>query len=208
VREVAWWAIPGFVVAGPAALLSESAGIRLPVIAWLVSAPVIGFLLHQATRCSFEARGNGFRSRKRAALAAIIELGGLSDRRDAGDIAYQTYEVVFYQRPDWQAVRDHLHRCWFYVLWFWTITLASALGSVTAAVAWAAGAPKSLALLCLIASPAIGWVLWKKGCQTHAALELFDRGLVVAHWPRYEEVMRTLLAPQPETARRTGFRSV
>ncbi|MBI4516805.1 MAG: hypothetical protein HY699_13420 [Deltaproteobacteria bacterium] len=192
-REVAWWCLPGLAVIGPLALLLQPAAITAPWPVWLIASAVLGVLLHQSVRSWFEAQGNGFRSPHRAALAAIIERGQLEQRQDRGDLAYQVYELVFYEQSEWQPVRDHLHRCWFYVLWFWTIALGCALGAGLSLLALLCGARPLLALLYLAALPPLAVILRRKGGQTHAALELFDRALVLTHWPLYETKLGALL---------------
>ena len=184
------WALPGLVLSAPLDLLLGSASPHWPV--WLLTAPVVGFVLHQSVRMWFEGKDNGFRSRHRGALAAIIERGGLAHRTDCGDLAYQAYEVVFYQRPDWQAAREHLHRCWDIIFLCWSMALAGAVGAALGVAAL--GQRPGRALLYVIALAAAALALRRKGQQTLAALHLFDRALVLAHWPLYDAVLRAICA--------------
>ncbi len=193
-RELIRWTLPGLVVAGPLHLLLGGWQLAPPWLVWVAAAPVIGFVLQQGVRCRFEAQGNGFRSPYRGALAVIIERGNLAQRADRGDVAYQVYEVVFYQRPDWQAARDHAHRCWDIIFLCWSTSLACSVGAIVSLLAlWSHPGPAVLYLLVLSAA---GLMLRRKGQQTHAALELFDRGLVVSNWPLYESVLRTIATPR------------
>jgi len=43
-------------------------------------------------------------------------------------------------------------------------------------------------------------ILRHKGMQTHAAFELFDQALVLAHWPLYEAALQAICPPAPETS--------
>ncbi|MBI3785490.1 MAG: hypothetical protein HY270_19025 [Deltaproteobacteria bacterium] len=189
-REYLLWSVPGLMLAGPLQILL---GPAMPWPAWLLAAPTIGFALHQGVRWQFEHSGNGFRNPRRGALAAIIERGDLSRRADCGDLAYQVYEIVFYQRPEWEAIRGHAHRCWEWIFLFRSTALGAALGSVFAALAVVASW-KFVSLLLLLALPATAYVLAQKARQTESALQLFDRSLVLAHWPMYEAVLRELEA--------------
>jgi hypothetical protein len=189
--------VAGLIVAGPLALLLAAWRVDAPWGVWVLFAPVAGLLLHQAVRWRFEAAGNGFRNPKRGSLAAIIESGHLAGRYDAGDLAYQAYEIVFYVQTEWREVRDHLHRCWFYVLWFRTIALACWLGSGIGAMALLSGGRAVPALLYLVVLPLFAVVLFRKGEQTLAALHLFDRALVLTHWPLYEKALSDLVPPAP-----------
>jgi len=187
VRELLWWALPGVMIAGPLRLLFTNGSEAPPWWSLLAIAPAVGFVLHQTVRSFFEARDNGFRSPHRGGLDVIIERGNLTPRADRGDIAYQVYEIVFYQRPDWQAARDHAHRCWEYIFLFRGTALGCLIGSGMGVLA--AHRHFGLALLYLLALLPSAYVLWKKAEQTRAALDLFDRGLVLAHWPLYAAVL-------------------
>ena len=182
------WALPGLVLAAPLDLLLGTGAPSWPV--WLVAAPVLGFVLHQSVRTWFEGRDNGFRSRHRGALVVIIERGHLETRPDCADLAYQAYEVVFYQRSDWQPVRDHLHRCWEIVFLCWSMALAAAAGSALSVLT--VGQHPGRALLYGFAQLTAAVVLWRKGQQTFDTLQLFDRGLVLAHWSLYEAALQAL----------------
>lgn len=195
-RDVAWWAVPGLIVAGPLGLFLHAWQVDVPLGAWLAFAPVAGLLMHQAVRWRFETDGNGFRNPQRGSLAAIIERGNLGDRVDRGDIAYQVYELVFYEQGDWGPIRDHLHRCWHCVFWFRTIALAGWIGAGFAALALLSGGRPVLTLLYLVALPLFALVLHRKGEQTLVALHLFDRALVLTHWRLYDEALRNL-TPTP-----------
>lgn len=191
-RDLTWWALPGLIIVGPLALLLHAWPIGAACAVGLLSAPVIGLLLHQAVRWRFEADGNGFRSPQRAALAAIIERGNLGNRADAGDVAYQIYELVFYEQPNWGPIRDHLHRCWHYVFWFRTIAVACAIGAgISLLAVFGSGRPLIAALLAF-ALPAFSAILYRKAEQTLAALHLFDRGLILTNWPLYEQKLASL----------------
>ena len=191
-RDVAWWALPGLIVAGPLHLFLQAWQVAPPWGVWLLFAPPVGFALHQTVRWRFEAVANGFRNPARAALAAIIERGDIDQRHNAGDLAYQVYELVFYEQRDWGPIRDHLHRSWHYVFWFRTIALACAIGAALGALALVSGAGWLLALLYLIVLSAFANVLRRKAEQTLAALHLFDRGLVLGNWPLYHAKLATL----------------
>jgi hypothetical protein len=176
-------------IAGPLQLL---AGAALPWPAWLLIAPAIGFVLNQTVRWRFERSGNGFRNPQRGALAVIIERGGLANRADRGDVAYQVYEIVFYQRPDWEAIRGHAHRCWEWIFLFQSTALGAAIATGFSLVAVAASEQRLMAALLLAALPAAAFVLRSKARETEAALQLFDRATVLAHWPLYEQVLRSI----------------
>ncbi|HVN85479.1 MAG TPA: hypothetical protein VMW17_11595 [Candidatus Binatia bacterium] len=191
-RDLTWWALPGFIVAAPLALFLCAWHIELPWGVWLLFGPIAGLLLHQCVRWRFEADGNGFRNPRRGSLAAIIDRGRLADHRDAGDLAYQVYEFVFYDQHDWGPIRDHLHRCWHYVFWFRTIAVAGAIGAGFATLALVSGASALVALLMLIALPTFAFMLRQKAEQTLAALHLFDRALVLNHWPLYQAALARL----------------
>jgi len=111
---------------------------------------VLGFTIQQAVRSRFEAGEKGYRSPQRAALAEIIARGNLTARRDCGDVAYQVYEVVFYQRPDWQAARDHEHRARDSHFLCWSAAAASAAGAVLSLLGFAThpGWPRSISWCC------------------------------------------------------------
>ncbi|MBI1818290.1 MAG: hypothetical protein HYR72_25195 [Deltaproteobacteria bacterium] len=191
-RDLAWWTLPGLIVAAPLALFLHAWHIEPSVGVWLPLAPVVGLLLHQSVRWRFEGDGNGFRNPQRASLAAIIERGNLTGRSNAGDVAYQVYELVFYEQAHWGAIRDHLHRCWHYVFWFRTIALACAIGAGFALLALLSGGAALMAMLLLLALPVFGVLLHQKAEQTLAALHLFDRGLVTANWTLYEQKLESL----------------
>ena len=188
--ELVRWTVPGLVLAGPLHLFLNRCGVTplWPVL--LVAALPLGFVLHQIVRWRFETRDNGFRSPRRAALALIIERGNLGPRRERGDIAYQVYETVFYQRPEWQPIRDHAHRCHDHRFLSRSVALACAAGTVLSLLGL--GAHPSLAVLYLFALPPIGLVVRTKSQQTLDALELFDRALVLNHWPLYEAALRAI----------------
>jgi hypothetical protein len=186
-RDLAWWTLPGLIVAAPLGLFLRAWHIELSWGVWLLSAPIAGLLLHQSVRWRFEGDGNGFRNPQRASLATIIERGNLASRPNAGDIAYQAYELVFYEQAHWGAIRDHLHRCWHYVFWFRTIALACVIGAGFALLALLSGAAALMAVLLMLALPTFGIILHQKAEQTLAALHLFDRGLVTSNWPLYEQ---------------------
>ena len=191
VRQLVSWSLPGLVMAGPLALLLERWQVAPPWPVWIAAAVTLGFVLHQMVRCAFEARGNGFRNPHRAALAVIIERGNLTRHPYRGDIAYQVYEVVFYQRAEWQALRDHAHRCWDYTFLCWSMGLAGMMGAIISATALVSAPGFSLLYVC--GYPPGALILWYKGQQIRAALDVFDRGIVLAHWSAYEEVLRSLL---------------
>ena len=187
-RDLVRWALPGLVLVAPLSWLLGAGAPPWPL--WLAAAPVLGFVLHQSVRTGWEGRENGFRNRRRPALALIIERGNLSQRADSGDLAYQVYEVVFYQRADWQAARDHAHRCWDVVFLCWSMSFAAAVGGGLSVLALP---QRPLLAVCylLAALPAM-FILRRKGWQTYDALQLFDRALVLAHWPLYEAALRAM----------------
>lgn len=191
-RDLAWWSLPGLIIAEPLALFLRGWNIAAPLMVWFLFALVAGFLLHQSVRWRFESDHNGFRSPQRPALLPIIERGGLAGQVDAGDVAYQVYENVFYGRSDWEAIRGHLHRCWHYVFWFRTISWACRLAAVFALLALLSGGSGLLAMLLLLALPIFGIILHQKAEQTLAALHLFDHGLVLSNWPLYEAALQHL----------------
>jgi len=160
--------------------------------AWLLIAPAVGVVLQQTVRWRFESNDSGFRSPRRAALAAIIERGGLAGRVDCGDLAYQVYEIVFYQSPEWEAIRGHAHRCWEWTFLFQSMALGAMFGSLFAAFAALASPHFLIAILLLLTLPVAAVVLLQKAQQTESSLQLFDRGLVHAHWPLYEAVLMRL----------------
>ncbi len=192
--ELLRWAVPGLIVAGPLHLFLTRWGVAPLWVVSLVAALPLGLVLQQIVRWRFEAHDNGFRSPRRAALAVIIERGNLGDRPERGDLAYQVYEYVFYQQPDWQAARDHEHRCRDYTFLNWSVALACAAGTVLSLLG--IGAQPLLGGLYLLALPPVGLVLRTKGQQILDALELFDRALVLANWPLYEAALRTICAPE------------
>jgi len=192
VRDPVRWALPGFVLAGPLHLFLVRCHVAVPWPLWFVIAPVTGFIVIQIVRWHFEGRDNGFRSPRRASLQAIIECGNLGHRPDAGDIAYQVYEVVFYQRPDWQALRDHGHRCREHTFLCRGMAVACATGVVLSLLG--SGTLPALAILYVLTLPPIGLVIHAKGRQTLAAFELFDRGVVMTHWPLYEATLKAIVA--------------
>ncbi|HUI24524.1 MAG TPA: hypothetical protein VL403_00455 [Candidatus Kryptonia bacterium] len=191
-RDLTWWALPGLIVAGPLSIFLRAWHVEASWGTWLLFAPVAGFLLHQTVRWRFEAAANGFRSSERPALATIIERGNLGRGDDAGDFAYQVYELVFYEQRDWGPIRDHLHRCWHYVFWFRTISLACLIGGPIGVLALLSGAGRLIPLLYVAGLLAFASVLRQKAEQTLAALHLFDRGLVLSHWPLYQAKLTAL----------------
>jgi len=196
VREVARWAVPGFLLAGPLHLFLDRLHAAPSWPLWLVAAPVLGFAIQQAVRSRFEAGEQGYRSPRRAALAEIIARGNLEQRRDCGDIAYQVYEVVFYQRPDWRAARDHEHRARDSHFLCWSAAAASAAGAALSLLGF--GAHPALATLYFVGLAPAAVMLRRKGQQTLDALELFDRALVATNWSDFDAVLRAI------TARQTG----
>lgn len=196
-RELLRWGVPGLVLAGPLDLFLKRCGVAPPWPVLLIAAVPIGFVLQQIVRWHFEARDNGHRSPQRAALAVIIERGHLAQRSDCGDLAYQVYESVFYQRPEWQAIRDHAHRCHEHRFLSRSIALACAAGTLLSLLGM--GAQPCLAVLYLLALPPVGMVLCRKGQQTIEALELFDRAVVLANWPLYDAALRAIIGDVSRT---------
>jgi len=188
--ELVRWMVPGLVLVAPLHLLLTRCGVTPPWPLLASAALPFGFVLHQIVRWRFEAHDNGFRSPQRAALALIIKRGNLSQRLDRGDLAYQIYETVFYQRPEWQAIRDHAHRCQDQRFLSSSVALACAAGTVLSLLG--VGAQPSLALLYLLILPPIGLVVRAKSRQTVTALELFDRALVLNNWPLYEAALQLI----------------
>ena len=194
-NELLRWGVPGLILAGPLHLLLGCCGMAPFWAVSLVAALPLGCVLHQSVRWRFEARDNGFRSPQRAALDVIIERGNLGRRPDRGDLAYQVYETVFYQRPEWQAIRDHAHRCHDHRFLNQSTALACALGTLLSLLAL--GTRPGAALLYLLALPVAGFILGAKSRQTFEALELFDRALVLSHWPLYEAALQTITGTGP-----------
>ena len=195
--EVLRWGVPGLVLAGPLHLLLTRCGVAPPWPVLLIAALPIGFVVQQIVRWQFEARDNGHRSPQRAALALIIERGHLAQHTDRGDIAYQVYESVFYQRPEWQAIRDHAHRCHEHCFLNSSVALACATGTVLSLLSMSAR--PWLAVLYLLALPPVGFVLRVKSRQTLEALELFDRAVVLANWPLYDAALEAIVESGTES---------
>ena len=192
------WCVPGLVFAGPLHLFLARCGAAPHRGISLVAALPLGCVLQQCVRWRFEARDHGFRSPRRAALAVIIERGKLGQRHDRGDLAYQVYETVFYQRPDWQAARDHAHRC--HDIRFLNQSIALACGLGTLLSLFAVGVQPVTALLYLVTLPAAGIVVHAKSRQTFDALELFDRALVLSHWSLYAAALDAIASHSARTA--------
>ena len=188
--ELLRWTIPGLVLAGPLHLFLARwhAAPRLAV--WLLAAPAIGFVLQQLVRLRFEVGQQGYRRPQRAALAEIISRGNLGARTDRGDLAYQAYEIVLYQRPELRAACDHEHRARDAHFLCWSTAVACTAGTVLALLA--CGAAPAVAVLYLLALPLAAVVLYRKGKETLDALETFDRGLICANWPLYEAALQAV----------------
>lgn len=187
-RLVEWFVI-GLIPALPAALCTSETS-------WLptaLAAMPVGFLFQQLARYRLEVSQRAFDGLQRPALALLreqLELGRESD-------PYQIYEVTFYRHPQWQAARDHVHRCW-----HWIVLLRAA-----AAASWVGMALLVLAVLgpqryTFVATPSSGLViaagigllagsallLARKATHTEELLHRFDRAWVAAHWPAYAAV--------------------
>jgi hypothetical protein len=190
-RELLRYLIPGLVVVAPLHLFVDGwETLSWPV--WTLAALPIGLVLGQAARWRFEHQEHGYRSPRRPAIALIIERVGLAPGNDSGDRAYQIYETVFYQRQEWAAARDHAHRCWEWIFLFQATALGCAVGTAFSLLAFASGPHRLLAALLLAAQPACALLLIEKAQHTEAALHLFDRALVEAHWPYFEAVAHQL----------------
>lgn len=193
------WGVPGLALAGPLHLFLARLHAAPRLALWLGAAPVIGFVIQQLVRLRFEAGERGFRSPHRAALAEIIARGKLEQRPDRGDLAYQVYEVVLYQRPELRAACDHEHRARDAHFLCWSTAVACAAGAVLALLGF--GAQPALALLYVLTLPCAAGLLFRKGQETLAALELFDAALVRANWPLYDAALRTMTEAEPATPR-------
>jgi hypothetical protein len=178
----------------PTLPLAFAAGDSARLLALLAALP-LGFLLQQLERFRLEVLCRGFDRLERPALAFLRKHLQLRSPADA----YAVYEVAFYRHPEWQAARDHVHRCWHWAVLLRSAAVSCALAAAATVVSvLAAGQPNvrgdfpvartAVALLLL----ATGAALWRKGQHTEELLHRFDCGWVAAHWQEYAQVAAAL----------------
>ncbi|MCX8071370.1 MAG: hypothetical protein N3C12_02805 [Candidatus Binatia bacterium] len=183
-----WWAI-GLIPSLAVAAAVGAGGLWGAVVA----AVPTGFVLHQLARFHLEVVERAFDCQARPALALIqARLGHFLGR--ASLTPYQVYEVTLYRHPEWQAARDHIHRCWHWVANLRAAAFAAIVAGavLTAAAITEASVSPGLLFACAFVVGVTALFLWQKAKRTQALLHEFDSAWVRAHWPAYEEVARSI----------------
>lgn len=130
-EQLIWYTIPGG-IALAAFILTHLAQISTSqVVAAVAASPIVGFVLHQAARTIFEFF-YGYDSERRRVVALLMERinDGEEDRTCLRRKAFLTWELTFYSNDVPEAYRQHDRGSWHYIMSFWSVCIAAAIGIV------------------------------------------------------------------------------
>lgn len=198
-----WYSAPGVILLPGALVLWPDAwefDVR-SIVAGVILASFLGFIIQQIFRFMFEATGS-FARPSRSVLNHIC--GDFAQANDLGEIDRQTafliWEITFYSNAFPDSFRDHDRGAWHYIFSFWSITLAALITLGLCMVAIIMGKIGCDIFIGIFsAGAAIGVLFYLKGRQTYLSLIKQEEAVFKRNEKAFRKTAKRLLSgDQPD----------